>query len=404
MSREKLGMPLNRVYETNREAVLQYIHSHNPVSQKDIANTVGLKQPTVSKIVRELINANIIEKKVLAEEKRSKGRPPEYLKITSKLLALAIRVARNKIISAYVDIDGNVYERTDHPLPSQRGANELINLLEKIIKNHQDEFSGQQGTLIGFGMAVPGPVNLKKGKIAKVTGRSDWSGLNLTKLENITELPFLIRHDAAAAAIGENLFGTTKGSSNNIFIAAGRGVGAGIITNGELVQGSQGYSGEFGHMSIEANGVECPCGNRGCIESYASINSLLRNLKGKLEESKSSYPFDELTFDSVVKQVKDSKEVNEAVKEAGYYLGVGIANLVNLFGPEIIVLGDEMVKLGDIWVDKVKKVIKERSLTQYCESLNIITSDLNDNFFLKGAGALAVEKFLRNSKVWLKNE
>ena len=141
-----------------------------------------------------------------------------------------------------------------------------------------------------------------------------------------------------------------------------------------LLLGSKGFSGEFGHTSVEIEGKECSCGNRGCVERYASINALLKYLENRAEKGEIPHrKKEDITFQSVIELTKSgNKTVKEGVVRSAHYLGTGIANLVNLYGPGLIILGDEMVQLGSVWVHEIKRVLKKRNC--YWEDLQVVES------------------------------
>jgi len=391
------GISKDEVYSTNRAAILRAIHTCGRASQEDIVETTGLKQPTVSNIVRELLEAEIVYKVDNKKKSRGKGRPPKYFSLTTDLFVLSIRVARNEVLSSFVGLGGEVCKKRHYVTAGIDSAKDLYKLLKEIINSRLNPSSTSGKTIVGIGIVVPGPLNILENRIALVTEKRGWTGINLGDLGSLSELPIVVGQDADGAVLGEHIFGVAQKETGVIFIAAGRGVGAGMLINSSIVKGCQGFSGEFGHTSVEADGIPCECGNKGCVERYSSINSLLRYLKGKSRDNTVSYDSKTLGFDDVIKLTRaGNEEVVEAVERAAYYLGIGIANLVNLLAPSLIVLGDEMVQLGSVWVDEVKETVKKRAIDNYCGDLQIVASESGEDVFLEGAGALMFDRFLEN--------
>lgn len=401
LSNHHQGINSGDVYETNRGAVLRAIHTFGPLTQNEIVENTGLKQPTVSEATRELSEVGVI-KKEKNKNRNSPGRPPELFELTSELFGIAVRVARHEIVTAFVDLDGEVYEKKHYPTSKVCSNEDLLDSVEDAISHYVNSDFVKNNLTVGVGIAVPGPVNVKSGEIRLVTDKPSWAGVNFNKLQALNNLPVIIRQDADAAVIGESLFGLAKNNSNVIFIAAGRGIGAGIMVEDRLLLGGKGFSGEFGHTSVEMGGKVCSCGNKGCVERYASINALLNYLKKRSEKGEATYSGKDITFQSVIELNKSGNEtVREGVVRSANYLGVGIANLVNLYGPGLIILGDEMVQLGSVWVNEIKRVLKKRNC--YWEDLQVVESPSWENIFLEGAGALALEKFISKPTFLLGN-
>jgi len=176
---------------------------------------------------------------------------------------------------------------------------------------------------------------------------------------------FLV-NDASAAALGEHRFGAGKGASNLIYLTVSTGIGGGIIVDGELYTGSCGSAGEVGHMTIAVNGSKCACGNIGCWETLASGTAVARV---------AAQGGDPLAWD--------------VIRTAATYLGVGMVNLVNIFNPELIIVGGGMAKLGDLLLEPARRLVGERAFPVSAKAVRIVTAQLGDEAGVYGAASLA---------------
>ena len=177
-----------------------------------------------------------------------------------------------------------------------------------------------------------------------------------------------------------------KGYQNMISILIGRGVGGGAILDGKIYHGAFGMAGEIGHMSIDYNGPICDCGNRGCLELYASTLALKTRVKTVLGLEEGP------RFETIKEQVSEGDEVlSQLARESGAYLGFAIANLVNAFNPELIALHGDMTELGDIWLNGVKGAVKERLHPEIYAKLRIEPSALDEDPVLLGTVAMVCE-------------
>ena len=226
--------------------------------------------------------------------------------------------------------------------------------------------------ILGIGVGCPGAINAAKDKLPRSPNLPGWAGLPLKKiLAKASGLPVHIANDANAAALGENLFGAGKNIRDLIYITVSTGIGGGIILNGELYEGVGSVAGEIGHISIVLDGKKCACGKRGCLESYASGTAIARFYR-------------EMTK----KKVSGAKAVGAAAREgdkraiksyerAGYYLGIGIADLLNILNPDKIVIGGGVLRSAHkIFWRTVIKSAKQHAWPEAFRTTRIIKSSL----------------------------
>ncbi len=276
---------------------------------------------------------------------------------------------------------------------TSEGIQELVRTLIEFKKK-----SG--GRLSGIGVGIPGPVDSRKGIVPKSPNLPGWENLPLAGiLKKELKLPVLMGNDANAAALGEKLFGQGRGKKDFIYITVSTGVGGGIIAEGKVLEGASYVAGEIGHMTIVPEGAGCKCGKKGCLESYASGTAIARmageifNLPGKKAEKEKIFgknPASARLLGLAAK--KGNKTALGIYSQAGFYLGIGIANLLNTLNPEMVILG------GGVWNSAPKefwnsmmKSCRENAWPQAFKAVKIVRSNLKGHSGDLGALALGFE-------------
>ena len=244
--------------------------------------------------------------------------------------------------------------------------------------------------IIGIGVGVPGTVD-KNGNIL-LAPNLDWKNINLkATLESKYNLPTIIENEANAGAYGEKKFGIGKEFTNIVYVSAGIGIGVGLILNGSLYKGNQGFSGELGHMTIEVGGKKCRCGNEGCWELYASEQALIH----KAEQSGIPLPTNgEYALNNLLMLAENGNE--EAIKlfeEIGDYLGVGINNIINIFNPQQVIIGNR-IATSQKWIEKSLHQRLNQALWFQRNDLQVSFSELSTLSTALGVAAFSIENFL----------
>lgn len=252
----------------------------------------------------------------------------------------------------------------------------------------------------GIGVGIPGPVDTQKGIVPRSPHLEGWEGLPLRDiLRKVLKVPVLMGNDANAAALGEKNFGQGRGKSDFIYMTVSTGIGSGVILNGKLFEGVSFVAGEVGHMKIVPEGAPCKCGRFGCLEAYASGTAiarmgeeafLKRKKKAVLKKLAGGKPVTAQTFGLAARA--GDKISLEVYRQAGFYLGIGVANLLNLFNPELIILGGGVWKSapGEFWKEMMK-TCKWNAWPQAFGAVEIVKSKLGGHSGDLGALALGFE-------------
>ena len=260
--------------------------------------------------------------------------------------------------------------------------------------------------ILGIGVGCPGAVDPSKGTLPRSPNLPGWAGLPLRRiLRKAAGLPVHVANDANAAALGESLFGAGKKARDLIYITVSTGIGGGIIMNGRLYEGAGSVAGEIGHISIVPEGKKCACGKRGCLEVYASGTAIAKDVRDRMTP-RNTCVWKFLGRDKKVsaKQVgmaarEGDKLAIESYQKAGYYLGIGISNLLNILNPEMIVIGGGVLKSAhkNFWKSMIKSA-QDHAWPEAYSTTRIVRSKLRDSVGALGALALV----FKNSELRVK--
>ncbi|PPA70693.1 ROK family transcriptional regulator [Jeotgalibacillus proteolyticus] len=376
------------VKKGNKSIVFQYIINHTPISRADIAKATGLNKSTVSSLVSELLDENLIYESGPGES--SGGRRPVMLLFNELSgFSIGIDLGVNYLLGILTDLSGNIVnEEKVHftELPYEQIQEELFTMITTLIKNAPSSTYG----VIGIGIGVPGAVN-KEGEVLHAPNLM-WENVKLKSIvEEKYSIPVIIANEANAGAYGEKKFGAGKDANNLVYVSAGTGIGAGLILNGQLYQGNNGFSGEMGHMTIEVDGPQCTCGSNGCWELYASEKALL--IKAALVQK--TAVSSEISLEALLKLAPEDPHILNLFKEIGTYLGVGINNIIQTFNPDHVIIGNRLEAAKHYLNNPIVTYIKEHTQPFHQNELEVSFSQLSTHSTALGVAAFTVESFLQ---------
>ena len=290
--------------------------------------------------------------------------------------------------------EGKNIDKWEIPTITENEGARILPDIAVSIKEKMEEHKIANEDMIGIGVGVPAPVTAQG--VVNGTANLGWKYKEVKKeLEELTGLKAVIGNDANVAALGEMWQGGGKGWKNMIMITLGTGVGSGFIVNGKLIVGENGAGGEGGHVRVDDTETECcGCGNKGCLEQYASATGIVRLAKRKLaEESRQTVlTREEITAKSVWDAVKAGDEVAvEVAEQFGKYLGSGLAIMAAIADPAIFVIGGGVSKAGDVLLDYVKKNYQERAFFAN-KNAKFALAALGNDAGIIGAAKLALDQ------------
>ncbi|MEC5271579.1 ROK family transcriptional regulator [Caldifermentibacillus hisashii] len=380
------------VKQINKTLVLETILHEAPISRADISQKVGLNKGTVSSLVNELLEDQLIYESGPGQS--SGGRRPVILLFNDKAgFSIGIDLGVNYILGVLTDLRGNIIVEVNKKL-TVRSYEVVIEILKSVISDLINAAPQSHYGIVGIGIGVPGLVN-NDGEIL-VAPNLGWKNINLREeIENSFDIPVVIENEANAGAYGEKLYGAGKENDNILYISAGIGIGIGIILNGELFYGMNGFSGEAGHMIVQVNGKDCTCGSSGCWELYASEKALLEEAR-KLKLT--DITEETLSIELLLELANSGNEdIINLFHSIGMYLGVGINNIINIFNPEQVIIGNRLAMAKD-WLEKsIEKFIKNHTMKYHQKDLIISFSKHAYYSAAIGVSAQMIDQFLNNA-------
>ena len=307
---------------------------------------------------------------------------------------LAVDLGGTKIITAVVLPDGKIVSRNYCLTMADKGAEMVIDRVLSAAKGAISKAELETSEFVGLGIAAAGVLDLRKGLITTSPNLPDWYDVPLRDMlaDKLGIITYLI-NDASAAALGEHRFGAGIGVDNMIYLTVSTGIGGGIIVDGELYFGADGCAGELGHMTIEVAGPQCHCGNFGCLEALASGWAVARDAKTRINQGEKSAIIDlaggkleDINAEKIATAARQGDRLAcDIVSKAANHLGVGLSNLVNIFNPELIVIGGGLSKMGGLLLKPARKVIQERAFRLPADTVRIVRARCGSNAGIIGA-------------------
>lgn len=306
--------------------------------------------------------------------------------------AIGVDIGGTNIKVVQVSEEGNILSRMTEPTPTEPGgsSDSIKNVLIKILKNILKD------NVIGIGFGIAGLIDRKKGIVIESPNIPTINGFQVKEIfEKEFSLPIVVENDANTYAYGEKWIGTGKNFNNFAVLTLGTGLGGGIIYKGELFEGAA----EIGHIVIEPQGRFCPCGSFGCLESYASGRAIVDRAISSLESGTKSMlteccdgNFYKITPELVYKTALEGDNLSrEVFRETGQYLGIGIANLVNIFSPEAVIIGGGLIGAWDLFIEELKKEFLKRALKPLSTNVEILKTTLKEDAGSIGAAGLILK-------------
>jgi glucokinase len=321
-------------------------------------------------------------------------------------LTLGIDLGGTKILTAVVTSQGKMLSRDHSITPAQKGREAVIQSILESANHALEQADIAISELTAIGVGAPGLSNPETGVLFTSPNLPGWQNVPLRDImqERLGNKTFLI-NDANAAALGEFYFGTARGARNFIYITLSTGIGGGIVIDGKIYSGAIGAAGEVGHMTIDDDGPICNCGNRGCWETLASGTALAREARQRIEEgvTTSILEYAERDIEKVTAQVVHSAAehgdslAKELIAQTGYYVGVGLANLINIFNPELIVIGGGLSNIGDMLLKPAFKTAGERAYKEAFQVMRFASAELGRNSGVLGAATFALQEIRKLS-------
>ncbi|MEM7188257.1 MAG: ROK family transcriptional regulator [Pseudomonadota bacterium] len=377
---------------SNVARVLTEIRRRGEAARVDLADTLDLSPATVTAIVTDLLEQRLVRESETVTT-AGRGRPRRQLAINPGAGYVAgAKLNATSVTVAILDFVGDVIADVEAPvLGPTVNPNEMLESLMSAFERVLGKAGLSADDISGFGMGVPG-------FIERDTGQCHWSPLLQGAPLNVRDLlqsridcPVSVDNDANLATLAELWFGHGRYHRDFLVVTIEHGVGLGVVIGGQLYRGARGIGAEFGHLKVQIDGALCRCGQRGCLEAYVADFALVR-------EASAAFPGETLPTGTaeLISMLSDRARAGDAVpasifQRAGRMLGLGLANLLNLFDPSLIILTGARMRNQNLLMTGVEKSIQDNVLSTERPNVRLEVHRWGDGLWARGAGALALE-------------
>jgi glucokinase-like ROK family protein len=390
------------VRKLNTSLILDCLRTRGPLSRARLSAVTGLNRSTVSSLVNDLLEEHLVRE--IGLEPAGRGRPGMLLELSPDGgCAVGVEIGVDFISVVLTDFVAQILWRQRISSDPEDGQGVIVERAEAIVRAALETGKDRGLRPLGIGVGVPGLVDVQQGSLV-FAPNLHWRDVPLRQMwTQRFNLSVLVENEANAAALGEYYFGVARDVQSLIYLSAGVGLGGGIIIKGKLFRGSGGYAGEVGHMTMDPNGEPCGCGKRGCWETVVGPRAIVRQVREALETNAESQirtlvqdDLESIDVDVVVRAAQAGDHVaRKALEEVGVQLGIGIANLVNAFNPEMVVLGGALSLASTFLLPVIEETARKHALAQPYDIVKVAASAHGADACVVGAVALVLDEILR---------
>lgn len=377
----------------NRSTILNTIKSHGAIPRAEIARLTGLSPATVSGIAAELIQENLVFEKETGDS--SGGRRPIMLAINPHGgCVVGIKVMEDHAIGALTDLEATPLGKLSYPF-SDISPEGVARALSELVAELLHATESPAPNLMGIGVGLAGIVDSGQG-LVRQSPFFGWNDVPLRELiQSKVNVPVYVDNDVNTLAFAERWFGAGRGINDFLVVTIGRGIGLGIVVNGQFHHGTRGSAGEIGHTVVHPGGELCACGKRGCLEMYASEPAMLRQATESYRQGKLSV-LPKTPEEMIALANQGETIIQEIFAQSGHLLGQSIANLINIFNPERILINGEGVRAGNWLFDPMQAAIDEHTMPSLRQDVSILVEPLGDDAWARGAASLVLHELFES--------
>lgn len=373
-----IGHNMTRTKITNKSLILQSLLRFGSISRQQISELTQLTPATITNLSRELIEEGLLRELGDMEQAQKRvGRKSISLDLNDDMYwVLAIFVHKTKIDFGLVNLKGKVMQRKEVTIKPKLDQTKFLDLLEHEIRAYIEKYNNEH--ICAIGISTMGRVNFEQG-ILLHEETLQWHNVPVVDtLMNKFNLPVYMDNDARAMTLGEQLYGKSKLESDFLYVFIGdEGIGSGLVLANQIYRGGTSGASQFGHMTYLPDGEPCWCGNKGCVELYASIPALLKELK-----------MDETEF--LTSMSAKEPETMTALSNAGERIGIALTSFINFIYVEKIIISSIIADEEYPFIHKVRETISQRSFIAKHNQIDIVSSSIKQDVGLIGAASLAL--------------
>ncbi|HEX4705069.1 MAG TPA: ROK family transcriptional regulator [Pseudonocardiaceae bacterium] len=377
-----VGLPL---HSPAAAVVFTTVLTMGPLSRVDVAERTGLSSAAVTKAVRPLLDGGYLEES--PDQRVHVGRPASPLHVRSEAaFFVGVKVTADELIGVVTDLRARV-RAVRHRALGDLGVAAVVDGIAAVVRDLMRADPAFRPAVRCLGVAVSGDVDRRTGRVhySPFLGWRDVALVDLVR--NATGLPTVLENDVRALTVAEQWFGAGVGVSSFALVTVGTGIGCGIVVHNAVIEGSRGVAGEIGHVLAEADGPWCHCGNRGCVESIAGAESLLAELRAIAGDPELS------SADAMLLAHAGDRRLRAGYRRAGRAIGLALATVANLVGPERIVLSGEGLAAFELYCDEVRETFAARTFGGAVEC-ELIVRPLPFEEWARGAAAVGIQTLI----------
>lgn len=397
------GADLRLMRELNRLLVLNTLRTSGPLSRVEIARRTGLSRTTVSSIMDALLVDELVREGGTQSASPQGGRRAILVHFNAEAgWVLGVDMGRTHITTVLGDLTATVKARRSSPFDADRGPDTCLPEVVAELRTLAAAAAAPWGKVVGVGLGMPGPMDANLHRTIGPPRMPGWDAVDVGgRLSQALGVPVYVDNDANLGALGESRYGAGRGVADVTYVKIGTGIGGGLVMGGQVYRGSRGSAGEIGHVTVDANGPTCDCGNRGCLEVYACAPAIVADARKRAADLRAARPRPTGVADrdgTTVTRLMDVADIADVVRAAlsgdaacgaalstaGERIGIVLADLVNLINPSLILLGGGVAKAGDILLGPVERTVSARSFAVATRNLRIAVGSLGDNAIALG--------------------
>ncbi|MFE4588793.1 ROK family transcriptional regulator [Streptomyces laurentii] len=371
------------LHRANLERVVRAVRTAGSLTQAEIARATGLSAATVSNIVRELKDGGTVE----VTPTSAGGRRARSVSLSGDAgVVVGVDFGHTHLRVAIGNLAHQVLAETAEPLDVDGSAEEGFDRAEELVKRLIEESGIRRDKVVGVGLGVPGPIDVSSGTLGSTSILPGWSGISpADELADRLGVPVHVDNDANLGALGELVWGSGRGVSDLAYIKVAGGVGAGLVIDGRVYRGPGGTAGEIGHITLDESGPVCRCGNRGCLETFASARYVLPLLQPTHGA--------DLTMERVVQLAREGDPgCRRVIADVGRHIGSAVASLCNLLNPSRVILGGDLAEAGEIVLAPIRDSVARYAIPSAARRLVLAPGALGSRAEVLGALALVLSE------------
>ena len=376
---------LESLRERNRLRVIETLRQRGAISRSDIARQTGLSRSTVSSLVADLQAEGLVVEREVATTPRGPegGRPPVLIALDQSAGALlGVDFGHRHVRVAVSDLSFTVLVERLVEIDVDTAGHEALDLAAGLADQLIDEAGVERSRVLAAGMGLPGPIDRQSGLVHSRAILPSLDGIDTAAaMELRLGVPVHLDNDANVGALGEATFGAGEGVEVMAYLRLSAGIGAGLVIGGRPFRGARGVAGEIGHVLVDPQGPICRCGNRGCLETFASppaLCELLRRSHGPMTVAR-----------LLALASEGDAGCRRVIHDAGRVVGRAVADLCNFINPDLVIVGGDLSAAGDLLLDPMREAVQRFAIPAAAEDVRITAGVLGDRAELLGSLALA---------------